>query len=241
MEDESEQHVTQLLSSFILHPPSSVSRLALLFDLDGTLIDSIALLVASMEHAYAGREVRPPVAEWVAAIGTPLDAMLRRWARDDDDVQLLRARYREFQFANHDAMTTAYPGVVDTVRELHAEGHALAIVTSKLAVGALKSLEFVGIAECFTAVVGLESTTKHKPGPEPVTHALERLGGIAPHRALFVGDSTHDMHSGRAAGVTTAAALWGPFSRTELETARPDHWLQRFPDVVGVVQQLRGA
>ncbi len=213
-------------------------RLALLFDLDGTLIDSIGLLVASMEYAYEGRDRRPPVDEWVAAIGTPLDAMLRRWAIDDDDVHLLKARYREFQFANHDAMTTAYPGVVETVRALHAEGHALAIVTSKLAVGATKSLEFIGIADCFAAVVGLESTKTHKPGPEPVLHALDRLGGMSPARALFVGDSTHDMHAGRAAGVTTAAALWGPFSRAQLETAHPDHWLSSFPEVRGVVETL---
>jgi pyrophosphatase PpaX len=215
-----------------------VSRLALLFDLDGTLIDSIGLLVASMEYAYADRERRPPVDEWIAAIGTPLDAMLRRWATDDEDVLRLRARYREFQFANHDAMTSAYPGVVDTIRALHAEGHALAIVTSKLSVGASKSLEFVGIADCFHAVIGLDSTTRHKPGPEPVLHALERLGGIAPERALFVGDSTHDMHAGNAAGVTTAAALWGPFSRAQLETANPTHWLRSFPEVRGIVEQL---
>lgn len=213
-------------------------RLALLFDLDGTLIDSIGLLVASMEHAYAGRDVRPPVDEWVAAIGTPLDAMLRRWARDEDDVQLLRARYREFQFAHHDAMTTAYPGVVETVRDLHAQGHALAVVTSKLAVGARKSLRWIGIEECFTAVVGIESTANHKPHPEPVHHALQRLGGIPHAQALFVGDSTHDMHAGRAAGVVTAAATWGPFSRASLATAEPSHWLERFEDVLPVVRAL---
>lgn len=213
-------------------------RLALLFDLDGTLIDSIGLLVASMEYAYDDRVERPPVDEWVAAIGTPLDAMLRRWARDDDDVHRLKGRYREFQFANHDAMTTAYPGVVETIRALHAEGHALAVVTSKLAIGATKSLEYIGIAHCFSAVVGLESTTRHKPGPEPVLHALERLGGIAPSRALFVGDSTHDMHSGRAAGVTTAAALWGPFSRAQLETAGPTYWLNDFADLRSVMERF---
>ncbi len=210
-------------------------RLALLFDLDGTLIDSIDLLVASMQYAYEGREVRPPVAEWVAAIGTPLDAMLRRWARDDADVEGLRARYREFQLAHHDTMTRAYPGVVETVRALRDEGHALAVVTSKLAVGATRSLEFVGIADCFDAVVGLESTVRHKPAPEPVLHALERLGGIAPSQALFVGDSTHDMHAGRAAGVETAAATWGPFTREQLATAAPTYWLESFADVRRIV------
>ncbi len=213
-------------------------KLALLFDLDGTLIDSIGLLVASMQYAYEGREHQPPVPEWLAAIGTPLDGMLRRWARDDADVEHLRGRYREFQFANHDAMTTAYPGVVETVRALRADGHALAVVTSKLAVGATRSLEFVGIADCFSAVVGIESTTRHKPHPEPVFHALERLGGIPPERAIFFGDSTHDMHAGNAAGVVTAAALWGPYSREQLAVSNPQHWLTGFAEVRTLVDRL---
>lgn len=217
---------------------ASTSDFAVLFDLDGTLIDSIDLLVSSMQHAFAGREHRPPVDEWVAAIGTPLDAMLRRWARDEEDVLHLRARYREHQFGHHDAMTRPYPGTVETVRALHAAGHPLAVVTSKLEAGARRSLAFIGVEECFGAVIGIDATDRHKPEPEPVWHALERLGGIAPDRAVFVGDSTHDMHAGNAAGVVTAAALWGPFSRAQLETATPRHWLHAMPEVTPLVARL---
>lgn len=213
-------------------------RPAILFDLDGTLIDSIDLLVASMVYAFEGRDHRPPVDEWVAAIGTPLDAMLRTWARDEDDVVALRARYREYQVANHDAMTQAYPGAVDTVRALHEAGHPLAVVTSKLETGARRSLKWVGVEDCFAAVIGIDATTKHKPEPEPVWHALALLGGIPPTAAVFIGDSTHDMHAGNAAGVTTAAALWGPFSRAQLETARPQYWLSGFDDVRALVDRL---
>lgn len=198
---------------------------AVLFDLDGTLVDSIALLIASMEHAFAGRERRPPVAEWVAQIGTPLDAMLRPWARDAADVIWLREKYREYQVANHDAMTAAYPGVVETVRALQAAGHPLGVVTSKMEAGARRSLKLIGVEECFGVVVGIDATVKHKPEPEPVWHALDRLGGIAPADAIFVGDSTHDMRAGRAAGVATAAELWGPFTREQLAETRPTHWL----------------
>jgi len=211
---------------------------AVLFDLDGTLIDSIGLIVAAMEYAYDGRDRRPSVAEWTAAIGTPLDGMLRRWATDEADVTRLRDRYREFQVAQHDAMTTAYPGVVDAVRALHAEGFALAVVTSKLEAGARRSLRYVGLEECFGAVVGIDATARHKPDPEPVWHALERLGGIAAGRALFVGDSTHDMRAGRAAGVLTAAATWGPFSREDLVPTEPTHWLDRIDELPPLVRRL---
>ncbi len=219
--------------------PSPIAPpLAVLFDLDGTLIDSIGLIVASMEYSFEGREHRPDRTEWVAAIGTPLDGMLRRWARDEADVEFLRARYREHQLIHHDAMTRAYPGAVETVRALHASGHPLAIVTSKLEVGARRSLRFLGIEECFTAVVGLDATARHKPDPEPVRHALERLGGLEPQQALFVGDSVHDMRSGNAAGVSTAAALWGPSTREELETAGPGHWLHSLDDVRTLVHRI---
>lgn len=213
-------------------------RPAILFDLDGTLIDSIDLLVTSMVYAFEGRDIQPPVDEWIAGIGTPLDAMLRTWARDEEDVLALRARYREYQFANHDAKTHAYPGAVDTVRALHAAGHPLAVVTSKLEVGARRSLKWIGLDDCFTAVVGIDATSKHKPEPEPVWHALGLLGDIPPAEALFIGDSTHDMHAGNAAGVATAAALWGPFSRAQLETAHPRYWLNGFDDVRALVDRL---
>lgn len=212
-------------------------RFAVLFDLDGTLVDSIALLVKSMEYAFEGRTRRPPVPEWIQLIGTPLDAMLGRWAESDADVELLRARYREHQIAQHDAMTRPYPGTVDAIRTLHAEGHALAVVTSKLEAGARRSLKFIGVEECFAAVVGIDHTVRHKPDPEPVLHALATVG-VAPQRAIFIGDSTHDMHAGRAAGVLTGAALWGPYTREDLAPTTPDHWLTGMGDVVPLVRRL---
>ncbi len=200
-----------------------MTRPALLFDLDGTLIDSIELIVGAMVYAFEGRPA-PSREEWVAMIGTPLDGMLRRYARDDADVEALRARYRDYQWAHHDRLVTAYDGVVDTVRALRAAGHPMAIVTSKIVPSATTSLRYVGILDCFDEIVGLESTTIHKPRPEPVWHALERLG--APREtAWFIGDSPHDVHAGNAAGVTTVACTWGPFTRDQLAAAQPRHWI----------------
>lgn len=212
-------------------------RVAVLFDLDGTLVDSIELLVASMEYSFEGRDRRPSVAEWLPLIGTPLDAMLARWAEGPADVEALRARYREHQLAKHDEMLKLYPGMVETVRALHAAGHPLAVVTSKLEVGARRALKFAQIEECFTAVVGIDHTAKHKPEPEPVWHALERLQ-MPRERAMFVGDSTHDMHAGRAAGVYTVAALWGPYTRAQLEPTTPDAFIASFDELMPLVTRL---
>lgn len=212
-------------------------RLAVLFDLDGTLVDSIDLLVASMEYSFQGRTRRPSTAEWLALVGMPLEAMLGRWAEGKEDVALLRARYREHQLAHHDSMVKLYPGMVDTVRALHDAGHHLAVVTSKLEEGARRALRLARIEECFNVVVGLDQTTKHKPEPEPVLYALDRLGVAATH-AMFVGDSTHDMQAGRAAGVFTAAVLWGPYTREQLAPTAPDVFVERFDELRDVVDRF---
>lgn len=211
--------------------------IAVLFDLDGTLVDSIELLVASMEYSFEGRALRPPLAEWLALIGTPLDKMLARWAVDAEDVDFLRARYREHQLAKHDEMIKLYPGMVETVRALHAAGHPLAVVTSKLEVGARRALKFAQIEECFDVVVGIDQTIKHKPEPEPVWYALEHLG-VARERAIFVGDSTHDMEAGRAAGVSTVAVLWGPYTREQLEPTHPRYYVSDFTELRAIVSRL---
>lgn len=215
----------------------SDGRVAVLFDLDGTLVDSIDLLVASMEYSFEGRERRPSVAEWMTLIGTPLDAMLARWADGPADVEALRARYREHQLEHHDRMIKLYPGMVETVRALHAAGHPLAVVTSKLEVGARRALKFARIEECFAAVVGIDHTEKHKPEPDPVWHALDKLQ-MSRERALFVGDSTHDMHAGRAAGVFTVAVLWGPYTREQLAPTSPDAFIATFAELMPVVDRV---
>ncbi|MBA3889395.1 MAG: HAD-IA family hydrolase [Gemmatimonadaceae bacterium] len=205
---------------------------AILFDLDGTLIDSVDLIVQSARHAFTTcDEPVPPDADWLADLGMPLTAMFGRFGASGERLERLIAGYREFQHANHDRLVQPYEAVDTTLARLHAEGFALGIVTSKAEPMAWRGLELLGLAGRFDTIVGLESCTNHKPHPEPVETALARLG-MAPTEAVFVGDSPHDMNSGRAAGVTTAAALWGPFSRDQIASSRPDWWLDRITDLL---------
>ena len=87
-------------------------------------------------------------------------------------------------------------------------------------------------------IVGADDVLNPKPHPEPVEKALE-LMGASREDAVYVGDSVHDMESGRAAGVRTAAVLWGPFGRAELEPTRPDYWLERPADLLTLIQRDR--
>ena len=205
---------------------------ALLFDLDGTLIDSIRLIIDSYHHTLAthGLPARTDE-EWLAGIGTPLRTQFADCCPDEETMVRFIATYREFNLSNHDRYVTVYDGVAGMIAELRRRGVPMALVTSKNRNGALRGLGLAGFADAFSCLVCADDVTRPKPDPEPVHLALEQLGAD-PAGTVFIGDSLHDMASGRAAGVRTGAVLWGPFSRGHLEPADPDYWLSRPGDVL---------
>lgn len=209
---------------------------SVLFDLDGTLLDSIRLILDSYHHTLAVHGLPPRSdAEWLAGIGTPLTVQFGDWADEPATLQALVATYREYNLTHHDARITAYPGVVEMVQALHRRQVRLGVVTSKNAAGARRGLQQIGLEEVMEVVIGADDVQRPKPDPEPVRLALDRLG-VDADAAVFVGDSLHDMHAGRAAGVRTAAVLWGPFDRQHLAPAAPDYWLERPEELMRVVE-----
>jgi pyrophosphatase PpaX len=215
--------------------------LAVLFDLDGTLIDSIELILNSAKHAFRDREGHiPSDAEWLTGVGIPLATMFKRYARDDAEVDALIAKYREYQLAHHDRLVRSYDQVVETVDALRAASHPLGIVTSKTGWLARRGLSHVGLETHFDVIIGCDVCDRHKPDPLPVLLALEQLGYEAGD-AVFVGDSVHDMAAGNAAGVTTIAALWGPFTKQDLVASQPTHYLQRIVDLPRLLEEVESA
>jgi pyrophosphatase PpaX len=213
---------------------------AVLLDLDGTLVDTVPFILASMRHAFADRARCPTDDEWIAGIGTPLRVQLQAFAEGAGDVEALVARYRAHQREHHDRQTRAYPGALDAVKTLRARGHPIAIVTGKLAEGAQRALRHVGLAPYVDALVGADACARHKPDPEPVLVALERVGRT-PAEALFVGDSAVDVAAGNAAGVVTVAATWGACTREALAAARPARFLDDVAALPALVRELCGA
>lgn len=208
--------------------------IAVLFDLDGTLIDSIGLLLACMRHAFEGFSGRRPTdEEWIAGIGTPLARQFAAYT-DEATAAELTQRYRAFQREHHDELTTLFPGTLDVVRELADRGHPMGIVTSKSNEMMHRALEHTGIARYMGTAIGADSCTIHKPDPYPVRLALRELGREE-HEAVFVGDSPHDVNAGNSAGVVTVAALWGPFTRDDLRPANPAYYLERIVELPPVV------
>ena len=212
---------------------------AILFDLDGTLIDSIELILSAARHAFSLRDgPAPSDAEWTALIGTPLADQFRRFAATPEEFEMLLARYREFQREHHDRMVRCYDGVPEVVRMLRAAGHPIAIVTSKAEAMAMRALRHVALDAQIDLLVGSDATSRHKPFPDPVLHALERLD-VRATDAIFVGDSPHDIAAGNAAGVTTVGALWGPFARETLEAAGASYVIDDIRALGGVLERRR--
>ena len=207
-----------------------------LFDLDGTLIDSIRLILDSYHHTLAAHQLPARSdAHWLAGLGTPLLAQFRDWSDDPVRLEAMVATYREYNLSHHDAMVSAYPDVVEVVRTIRRSGLRTGLVTSKNRPGALRGLRHVGLEDAMELVIGADEVEHPKPHPEPIQLALRRLGE-RPEQTIYVGDSIHDMESGRAAGVRTGAVLWGPFDRAHLEGTRPDHWLERPADLLTVLR-----
>lgn len=218
--------------------PRSGRPLALLFDLDGTLADSVALIVGAYRHAYAAHLGGTPDDEqWISGMGTPLMGQIRKLVGDEALVDPFLRSYREFQQLNHDRLMREFEGVRETLALLHARGHPTAVVTSKANEGAQRAIQLLQLGPFLDELVGLDSCERHKPDPEPVLLALEMLGYTA-GESIFLGDSPHDIRAGNAAGVTTVAALWGPFPRPALEAASPGHFIEHIRELPSLVEQL---
>jgi pyrophosphatase PpaX len=131
-----------------------------LFDLDGTLIDSIELILRSYRHTMKiHRGIEPPDHIWMAGLGTPLWVQFRTWTEDEAEIRAMVTTYREYNLAHHDALVRPYDGVVPRVRALKTGGGRLGLVTSKMREGALRGLAVAELADVFDAVVGSDDVT----------------------------------------------------------------------------------
>jgi len=206
-----------------------------LFDLDGTLIDSGPMIVASMKHAaksVLGREISEEVLS--AAIGGPgLVAQMEALA--PDRVDDLVAAYREHNEPLHEELE-AFWEVIEVLPRLREQGRRLGIVTAKrhatvrLAFDRLPELE-----QNFDVVIASDDTERHKPAPDPILAALDRLDA-RPEAAAYVGDSPFDIRAAKAAGVHAVAVAWGGIHAEDvLRREQPDAFVRHAEDLLGAL------
>jgi pyrophosphatase PpaX len=193
---------------------------AVVFDLDGTLIDTIPLIVASHRHAVQtvlGRDFPDDVLR--SGIGRPLIDQMKVF--DEEHAQALFDTYRVWNHANTAALLGRFEDIDDVLVRLAAAGAALGIATSKSRDAVDLAFSIQPPAVEFSAIVTFEDTTMHKPHPEPILTAIRRLGADV-RDAVYVGDAPYDMEAARAAGCGAVGVTWGVASADMLEGAGAD-------------------
>ena len=203
------------------------------FDLDGTLLDTTPLILKSFQYTFRKHYQRDvSLADIQPFMGKPLRDAMEIMAPGEEDAVI--ATYREFNLRHHDELAGIFTGVHDTVKRLYDAGAILAVVTSKSSVTARRGLRLFNLEQYFSAVIGVDETLRHKPEPEPVLAALQATK-LLPEECIMIGDSPHDIMSGRSAGLKTAAVAWSSVSLPELQASEPDYNLRQMSDLLTIV------
>lgn len=195
----------------------------LVFDLDGTLSDSVAMILKSSSSTHEKMGLPWEEAACRAYIGRPMYETAAAFAPGREEEY--RQTFADFNMVYLPKMIKPFPGVLSLLAGLQEHEVPMSIVTSRLQWGADWSVEILGIEKYFTAVMGVEASSKHKPDPEPALLALGKMG-VAPERAAFIGDAPVDMSCGKAAGMTAIGVGWGVGSEEALREAGADYFVK---------------
>jgi pyrophosphatase PpaX len=204
-----------------------------LFDLDGTLINTNDLIISSflhtLNHYYPNQYKEIDVLPFM---GPPLEESFG--GLNPEKVDEMCAYYRAYNHEHHDELVTEFEGVYETVETLYKQGYKLAIVSTKVRDVVLKGLDLMKLRPFFEVVITLDEVENAKPHPEPIEKALKELGA-SPQEAIMVGDNHHDILAGKNAGVLSAGVAWSAKGRDHLAQYEPDVMLETMPDLLEVV------
>lgn len=205
----------------------------ILFDLDGTLIDTNELIISTYLHTlekyYPGKYERADVLPF---LGPTLHEVFG--AMDPEKVEEMVLDYRTYNLANHDSLVKEFVGVMETIETLKKKGYKLAIVTTKREDVAFKGLRLMKLDQFFDVMIAYDHVKKVKPDPEPIFLALEKLDS-KPEETLMVGDNFHDVLAGKNAGTKTAGVAWTIKGRDYLAKYEPDYMLENMTDLLRIL------
>ena len=201
----------------------------LLFDFDGTLLDTNELIIQTFQTVlnshYPGRFERENILPFLGpTLKDTFDSI------DPEKSEELIAEYRTWNLANHDAFATEFDGVSETLRQLKSEGYKMAIVSTKRNSMIMKGLRLMSAEDLFDTVIGLDDVQHAKPHPEPLLLAMERLNST-PEESIMIGDNMHDIIGGKNAGVRTAGVAWSLKGEAFIRDLEPDFVLQHISDL----------
>ncbi|MDT9026390.1 MULTISPECIES: pyrophosphatase PpaX [Rossellomorea] len=205
----------------------------ILFDLDGTLINTNDLIISSflhtLNHYYPGQYEEKDVHPFM---GPPLEESFG--GLDPDRMEEMCVHYRAYNHEHHDSLVTEFEGVYETVQALYENGYKLAIVSTKVRDVVLKGLDLMNLRPFFEVIITLDEVENAKPHPEPIEKALVALGS-SPEEAIMIGDNHHDILAGKNAGVLSAGVAWSAKGREHLAHYEPDFMLDNMKDLLPIV------
>ncbi|PFK35177.1 pyrophosphatase PpaX [Bacillus cereus] len=206
-----------------------------LFDLDGTLINTNELIISSFLHTltkyYPNQYKREDVLPF---IGPSLHETFG--SMDANKVEEMIECYRQFNHEHHDELVEEYETVYETVQELKKQGYKIGIVTTKARQTVEMGLKLSKLNEFFDVVVTIDDVQHVKPHPEPIQKALQLLHA-KPEETLMVGDNHHDIVGGQNAGTKTAAVAWTIKGKEYLESYKPDYVLDKMSDLLSILSE----
>ena len=207
---------------------------AVLFDLDGTLIDTSDLIFRSFESALdTVLHTQIPREELLWTFGRPLEQIMKSLGGERAD-ELLKA-FRAYSIS-HETDINLFPQVQETLAYLRAKGIKTAIVTSRIRPSTMRDLEILQVElALFDAIITPESTIEHKPHPAPALKAMELLG-VSPEETIMIGDSMHDLQCGRQAGCRTAFVQYSMVPQEELRAQNPDYSVASLSDLIDILK-----
>lgn len=205
----------------------------ILFDMDGTLIDTNELIFESFKHTFTHYGYDFTDDELKAFNGPPLVDTFKNLNADlaDEMVQT----YRKHNLANHDQYVKVFPDVLETIEHLYKRNIPMGVVSAKMRTGVELGLELTGLIDFFQTIVAVDDVTHAKPHPEPVIKGMEALHGNA-SSTLMVGDNYHDIEAGKNAGVQTAGVNWSEKGATYLQQFKPTYMLESMSDLLQLVK-----
>jgi pyrophosphatase PpaX len=207
-----------------------------LFDLDGTIVDTNELIIQSFLHTLAGVTAEPLTREAIIPnMGRPLAEQMKLFSGREDVEELVR-KYREFNVSRHDELVREFPHVKETLAELRRRGLRLGVVTSKIRMTTEMGLKRCGLDGFMETVVTVEDVQRPKPDPEGIRKALRALGAEA-GQAVMVGDSHYDIDAARNAGVLSVGVAWSLKGEDYLRQFRPDRIIRDMRELLEVVDR----
>jgi pyrophosphatase PpaX len=211
---------------------NEVSKITtVLFDFDGTIMDTNDLIINSWQYTFRtieGKERNE--AEIIATLGEPLALSMKNLLPNFPVEEAIEI-YRRYQHGNFSDEISIFPGMLELIKKLKYQGYKMGIVTSRMTGTTIQGLEKYGIRDCFEAVVTCDHTDKHKPDPEPVNIALEILGS-KPEESIMIGDSKFDILCAKNAGVRSVLVGWAVAlsENDRVGENAPGHILERAED-----------